>query len=522
MSQDIIRDKFESVNISYLEKLFIKTRIDKSTVIKLKENSFRLPGVEVLDVYLREYKYGVLASHILGYTGEIDEERLESGLYSGDYSGGDQIGLTGLEEQCESILRGQKGEIIYEVDSLGKPVSIIEERNAISGNNLHLTIDIELQKVTEEALVNGIMEVRDKTLKDSDENYKVTGGAVVVLDSKNGEVLSMASFPTYNPEVFSGGISAKDWAYLNDAQNQFPLNNRAVMSYAPGSVFKIITAYAGLEEDIIGEYSTFRCDGVWDGLGSDFPRRCWRSSGHGSLSIRNGIKNSCDIYFYEVGFGLYIKMDNIEELLQKNAERFGFGDKTGIDLVFEDEGRVPDREWKKEYFEDTVEYSIWFPGDTVNMSIGQGDLLVTPLQMAMVYSTVANRGMQYVPHLVKEVSDQYGEISAESKLENWRDLELNEYYMELLEEGFDLVTKPGGTAAYTFRNFPTNEIPVAGKTGTAEVFGKQDFAWFASYAPIGSPEYVVVVMLEEAGGGGSNAAPIAEKIYRYLFGLDKN
>jgi len=515
-----IRQELEEADISYLERVFLKTGIDKPTIIRIRENSQLLPGVEVVDVYLREYQYGVLASHILGYTGEISVEQLESGFYSGDYTGGDQIGLTGLEQQYENTLRGEKGEKIYEVDPLGRPVRIIEERDPVSGDDLYLTIDIELQKITEEALSNGIMEVRQKAPRDSEENYRVTGGSVVVLDVKNGGVLAMASFPTYDPGIFSGGISDQDWAYLNDADNQYPLNNRAVMSYAPGSVFKVVTAYAGLQENIISEHTSFTCRGTWYGLGSDFPKSCWSKSGHGSLSIRNAIKNSCDIYFYEVGYGLFVKMDNIEELLQKYSRVMGFGNTTGIDLPFEDEGRVPDRQWKKEYFEDRVEYTVWFPGDTVNMSIGQGDLLVTPLQMAAAYSTVANRGIQYIPHLVMETRDQSGSIGAESTVENYKDLELNEYYLELIEDGFDLVTKPGGTAAYTFRDFPTDEIPIAGKTGTAEVFGKQDFAWFASYAPIGNPEYAVVVMLEEAGGGGSNASPIAEKIYRYLFGLD--
>ena len=521
MTSYSIKKKLEDSQVSYLERVFLKTGIDKPTIIRLRENSSRLPGVEVVDVYLREYEYGVLASHILGYTGEIDEEKLASGLYSGDYSGGDQIGLTGLEQEYENVLRGEKGELVYEVDPLGMPVDIIGERDPVGGNDLYLTIDIELQKVTEEALSNGIMEVREKTLSNSDEHYKVTGGAVVVLNAKNGEVLAMASYPTYDPGIFSGGISLQDWAYLNDPVNQYPLNNRAVMSYAPGSAFKVVTAYAGLQENIISEYSTFTCHGTWYGLGSDFPKTCWRKSGHGSLSIREAIKNSCDIYFYEVGYGLFVKRDNIEELLQKYAREMGFGYKTGIDLPFEDEGRVPDREWKKEFFKDTVEYTVWFPGDTVNMSIGQGDLLVTPLQMAVVYSTAANRGIQYEPHLVMEVRDRYGAVSTESTMENWKDLELNEYHLELIEEGFDLVTSPGGTASNTFRDFPIDEIPIAGKTGTAEVSGKQDYAWFASYGPIGNPEYVIVVMLEEAGGGGSNASPIAEKIYRYLFGIDR-
>jgi len=517
-----IREKLKNANISYLERVFLKTGIDKPTIIRIKESGVLLPGVEIVDVYLREYNYGVLGSHILGYTGEINEKKLASDLYSGDYSGGDQIGLTGLEEQYENILRGEKGEIIYEVDPLGRPVRVIEERSAVSGNDLYLTIDIELQKVTEEILHSGIMEIREKTLKNTDEHYKVPGGAVVVLNARNGEVLSMASFPTYDPGIFSGGISPEDWKYLNDPENCFPLNNRAVMSYAPGSVFKLVTAYAGLEEDIVSEYSVTTCRGIWYGLGSDFPKSCWRKSGHGSLSMRGAIKNSCDIYFYEIGYGLLVKMDNIEELLQKYARMFGFGQGTGIDLPSEDAGLVPDREWKKEYFADRIENTVWYPGDTVNISIGQGDLLVTPLQMAVAYSIAANRGIHYEPHLVKEIRDPYGDAYTGDTTLNWKDIELNEYYLEIIEDGLDMVTSPGGTAAYTFRDFPTDEIPIAGKTGTAEVYGKQDYAWFASYAPIGNPEYVIVVMLEQAGGGGSNASPIAEKIYRYLFGLDQS
>ena len=460
-----IRKKLENTNISYLEKVFLKTGIDKPTMIRIKESSDRLPGVEIVDVFLREYNYGVLGSHILGYTGEIDEERLASELYSGDYSGGDLIGLTGLEEKYESMLRGEKGEIVYEVDPIGRPVRVIEERPAVSGNDLYLTIDIDLQKITEEILSDQIMAVRKKTLINSDEHYIVSGGAVVVLSAKNGEVLSMASFPTYDPGIFSGGISPQDWTYLNDTENYFPLNNRAIMSYAPGSVFKIVTAYSGLEENIVSEYSTTTCNGIWYGLGSDFPKLCWRKSGHGNLSIRAAIKNSCDIYFYTVGYGLFVKMDNIGELLQKYSRMFGFGQETGIDLPSEDEGRVPDREWKKEYFADRIENTVWFPGDTVNISIGQGDLLVTPLQMAVAYSIIANRGIQYEPHLVKEIKDPYGDLYVGSTTPDWKDIEMDEYYMEIIEDGLNMVTSPGGTAAYAFRKQSTTLTPITLSVG---------------------------------------------------------
>ena len=515
-----IKKKLDESNISYLERVILKTGIDPATIIYLKEYGDRLAGVEVIDVFLREYKYDFLASHILGYTGEINPSRLAQEEYEG-YAGGDQIGLTGLEEFYEYLLRGENGKIVYEVDPQGRPVNIIEETQYTPGNDLYLTIDIELQKVTEELLYEGILEARSKKVSGTDENYKVPGGVVVVINSRNGEVLSMVSYPTYDPGLFVGGISEKDWGNLNDPQNYFPLNNRAVMSFAPGSIFKIITAYAGLSEKVISETSRTICNGIWLGLGEEFPRWCWNKGGHGGLEIIGGIKNSCDVFFYDIGYKLFSKSKNIEELLQKYSRFFGLGSPTGIDLPFEDSGLIPDKQWKKEYFKDQVEYSVWFPGDTVNMAIGQGDTLTSPLQMAKVYSTVANYGIQYQLHLVKEIKDYLGNVSIDSnRIEEYEDLNLDENYIEAIEKGFQQVVGPGGTAAFSFRNFPIREIPVAGKTSTVEVFGKQNYAWFASYAPVGNPQYVIVVILEEGGGGGSNAAPIVEKIYRYLFNIN--
>ncbi len=518
MSYEEIKEKVEKSNVSYMDRIILKQDIDTATMIYLKENSSKFPGVEVVDVYLREYNFGFLASHLLGYTGEIDEDRLKSEIYANDYEGGDQIGLTGLEETYESVMKGKKGKIIYEVDPLGKPVSILEETVPISGNDLYLTIDIDLQRVVEKILYESILEVRQKKIKDTDEYYKVPGGAVVVLSPKNGQILAMASYPTFNPELFVGGISLDNWDYLNDPENYYPLINRAVMSFPPGSSIKIVPAYAGLSEDIISERGRLNCAGVWLGLGKDFPKSCWSS--HGSLDIRGAIKNSCDIYFYQVGYGLFTKNNNMEELLQKYLRIFGFGSLTGIDLPNEDEGLVPDKEWKKDYFKDQAGYSVWFPGDTVNMTIGQGDLLVTPLQMAQAFSILANRGIEYSPHLIKEIRDSEGNLFPDSSIQEYQDLKLNEYFIEIIEDGLVQVVSQGGTAASVFRDFPLDIIPVAGKTGTAEFYGRQDYAWFASYAPVGNPEYVIVAMLEEAGSGGSNVAPIIEEIYRYLFNID--
>ena len=518
MSYKDIKEKLEKSDVSYIDRVILKEDIDAANMIYLKENSSDLPGVEVVDVYLREYNFGVLASHLLGYTGEIDEARLKSEKYGDGYEGGDQVGLTGLEETYESVLKGKKGKIVYEVDPLGRPVNILEETSPTCGNDLYLTIDIDLQQFVEEILYQSILGVRQKKIKNTDECYNVPGGAVVVLNPQNGQVLAMASYPTFNPELFVGGISQTDLDNLNDPKNYNPIINRAIMPFPPGSVIKIATAYAGLAEEVISEESRLNCTGVWLGLGEDFLKLCWAS--HGSLDIRGAIKNSCDIYFYQVGDRLYTKLNNTEEFLQESLRILGFGSLTGIDLPHEYKGLVADKEWKKDYFKDQPEYSVWYRGDTVNMAIGQGDLMVTPLQMVQAFSILANRGIQYTPYIVKEIRDTEGNLFPDNSREEYKDLNLDKHFIEIIEDGLVQVVGPGGTAAGAFRNFPLDEYPVAGKTGTAEFVGRQDYGWFASYAPVGNPEYVVVVMLEEAGSGGSNVAPIVEKIYRYLFNID--
>ncbi|MHB1254207.1 MAG: penicillin-binding transpeptidase domain-containing protein, partial [Candidatus Humimicrobiaceae bacterium] len=393
---------------------------------------------------------------------------------------------------------------------------IVEQSDYISGNDIYLTIDIELQKFVEETLATQLETIRQKKVGKTDVNYNAGGGAVVVLDAKTGEVLSMASYPTYDPSIFIGGVSTLDWQQLNDPAKKYPLNNRAIMGFPPGSVFKIATAYAGLNEGVITANSIIFDAGTWYGLGTDFPKTCWNKSGHGGLNILGALQNSCDTYFYEVALRLFLKNKNSDELLQKDSRLLGFGDKTGIDLPNETAGVIPDKAWKKEWFKNDKANSIWFPGDTVNMGIGQGDVIVSPLQLACAYMTLANRGKQYTPHVLMEIKDENGENIIDPNLNKYNDIELNQDYVNLIENGLNLVTKQG-TGSAAFRIFPLDKIPVAGKTGTAEFAGHQDYAWFASYAPTNNPQYVVAVMLEEAGGGGANAAPIAEKIYEYLY-----
>jgi len=518
MSVNDIVKKLERSNISYLDRIILKSNIDYQTMIYLKENSSTLLGVEVIDVFLREYEYGSLAAHILGYIGEISEDELKMPQYSVDYEGGDQIGQIGIEKTYERLLKGTKGKITYEVDPAGRPTAVVEEKTYMPGNDLFITIDIDLQKIVEEILSDQIIQMRQQKVPGEDEYFLVPGGAVVVLDTKRGEILAMASYPTYDPSVFTGGVSASDWNYLNDPVNEFPLNNRAMMGYASGSVFKIVAAYGGFAEGIITPNRYIGCQGVWTVLGRDFPKYCWAKGGHGALNIFGAIQNSCDIFFYQVAYELFAKNKNADELLQKYARILGFGNYTGIDLPYEDQGVVPDREWKKDYFKEQKANAVWFPGDTVNMSIGQGDVLTTPLQMALAYSIIANNGLKVTPHIGKEVRDKSGNIFIELENSEIVDLELNKEALDIIEKGLGLVVT-NGTAASRFSNFPLREIPVAGKTGTAEVVGKQDFGWFVCYAPASDPQYLIVAMLEQAGGGSRSCAPMARKILEYLFNL---
>jgi len=516
-----LKKKLEEKKTTYIDRVIIDQEVDNEALVYLKENSNDLPGVEVINVFLRKYNYGYLASHVLGYTGEITEEKLKQEKYRTGYEGGDQIGLTGIEAQYDDILQGIKGKIVYEVDPLGRPTDIIEQTDYIPGNDIYITIDIELQRFVEETLTTQLEQIRQMKITGTDEYYNAGGGAAVVLDVKTGEVLAMASNPTYDPGLFIGGISTSDWKELNEPANGYPLNNRALMGFPPGSVFKIVTAYAGLSEEVINQGSLIRCSGTWYGLGPDYPKTCWSKGGHGSLNIVGALQNSCDTFFYELGLRLYLKDKNADELLQKYAKLLGFGSQTGIDLPNEESGIIPDKAWKKEYFKNDKANSVWFPGDTVNMSIGQGDVLVTPLQMAYAYMAVADRGIQHVPHILKEISEDSTENLLDYPTVEENNMELNQEYLNIIENGLYMVTKQG-TGASAFSGFPLDEISVAGKTGTAEFAGRQDYAWFACYAPIDNPKYVIAIMLEEAGGGGRNVAPIARNILEYLFNIESS
>ncbi|MDH4139019.1 MAG: penicillin-binding protein 2 [Coriobacteriia bacterium] len=501
-----IKERVASTREEALRPRIVSLDVSRDVVSYLAEHESEYPGVEVQVVAVREYPQGSLAAHVLGYTGEISEEQIEQPEFS-SYALGDIVGKTGAERQFESVLQGDKGYRRLEVDARGRQRHIIEEGQAIPGRDVVLTIDSEVQEVAEKALTNAI---RDAHL---DEYPKAKAGAAVALDVRTGEVLAMASLPTYDPTLFLGGISEENWERLNAKGSEYPLTNRAIMAqYPPASTFKGITGLAGLRYGVTREWAMYYCPGKWIEMGEQWPKWCWNRSGHREITFHSGIVESCDTVFYEIGYEFYKQGD---EKLQKFARQFGFGSPLGIDLPGEVDGRVPDAAWKAEFNKNYPEYQQWLPGDTVNIAIGQGDLLATPLQMAAAYAGIANDGKIMRPHVLKEVRDESGQAVLEYEEDVAAEPDVTTQSLAVMRRGLRDVTEEG-TAEGAFADFGA---AVAGKTGTAQVTGKDDYAWFVGFAPIEDPRYAVAIVIEQGGHGGSIAAPAAREILAALLGL---
>lgn len=511
---DILK-KLSSYKQERLAPRVLRVDVPMPTVAFIVEHSADFPGVAVEESAVREYPNGPLAAHVLGYTGEISEGQLADELAAAEASGnaatgshlGDIVGKTGVEAFYDTALQGEKGFRRFEVNNQGHVVKAIAEGAPRAGKDIELTIDKDVQAVAEKALADALSEAHRQNFS------KARAGAAVVLDVRTGAVVAMASAPTYNPELFLGGIKDADWKALTDKSSEYPLNNRAIMAaYPPASTFKAITAMGALQDRIETPHSYFVCTGRWEGMGKQWAKWCWLHSGHGGLDLTEGIVKSCDTVFYEVGKKFY---EQKGEPLQEFCRSMGLGAKTGIDLPGEVSGRVPDEAWKKAYNTNYPEYQQWLPGDTVNMAIGQGDLLVSPLQLASAYAALANGGKVMRPYVLQAVLGADGKPALETSPVVSQDASLTPGNVAALRAALVGVTQRG-TARATFSGFP---VTVAGKTGTAQVKGKDDFAVFACYAPAARPRYAVVVLVEQGGHGGSVAGPAARQILSKLFNL---
>lgn len=482
------------------ETLMIRNRLSDEEVARFAAQQYRFPGVEIKARLFREYPLGEKTAHLIGYVGRInqtDVEQLEENDLAANYRGSDYIGKVGLEQSYENELHGTTGMEQVEVDSGGRAIRMLSRTPPESGNTLVLSIDAKLQEIAEQAFGN----------------YR---GALVAIDPNNGEVLAFISKPGYDPSLFIDGIDTQSWDELNNSPD-VPLNNRALRGqYPPGSTIKPFMALAGLYYNTRSPSYTISDPGYFNLPGSSHQYRDWKQGGHGTVDMFKSIVVSCDTYYY--GLATEMGIDNIFNFLS----RFNFGKKTGIDLEGETSGLLPSQEWKMKRYKQK-----WYAGDTVSVGIGQGYNLVTPMQLAYAVATLANNGVGYKPHLVKEIrssrSNENHIIGSVPTL----DLKLDPTQLDLVKRAMIAVTQPGGTAVQAAAGAP---YQIAGKTGTAQVIGMKqgekydadklaehhrDHAWFIAYAPAEQPKIAMAVLVENGGHGGSTAAPIARKVMDY-------
>lgn len=495
----------------------VAENVSEDSVVYIRERQDEFPGVETRAVPIRTYPNGKLASHLLGYLGEINPEQLQENRYQG-YRPGSTVGRSGLEYAYERDLRGREGLLKLEVDSAGRVRRQLGRRDPKPGYDLVTSLDQRVQKITEDSLAQGIQAARSIFDRQSGKRYVAPAGGAVVMDALSGQIIAMASFPDYDPASFVGGISQAEFQALSsDPAN--PLLNRTIQAaYPPGSTFKTVTMAAALETGVAKINGRFDCPGSLRIADRTF--RNWKTTSSGILTLTQAMAQSCDTVFYPWGLDFYRKFRASKaEILQEYARAFGFGSRTGIEIPFEQAGRVPDEGWLKSVnkrFPQAFPYATWLPGYTVNMAIGQGDLLTTPLQLANSYVAIANGGTLPQPRVgVKLI--QGNRVIKTIPPGSPRAVKLSPANLSAIRAGLEAVTT-SGTAAGPFAGFPAG-VGVAGKTGTSQILNKQPYAWFAGFAPARNPQYVVAVMLEEAGGGGQTAAPTARMILDGIFNL---
>jgi penicillin-binding protein 2 len=479
--------------------VLLKEDIGRDLLAAIEVQKYDLPGVVVHVSPRRHYLFTGFAAHLLGYVGEISAEELHNKAYE-ECKGGDFIGKFGVEKAFESVLRGKRGGRQVEVNATGQVVRVLETVDAQAGHNLTLTIDHSLQLAAEELL-------------------KGKSGAAVAIDPNNGEILAMASSPTFDPNWFVVGMRQEQWQSL--ITNPFrPLENKAVQAeYPPASTYKIVTAIAGLEEGVIDANTTMFCPGFYRYGNRVY--RCWKHSGHGEVNVVKALTQSCDVFFYQVGEALGV------DTLAKHARALGLGELTGINFPQESKGLIPTKEWKRKRFGES-----WQGGETLSIAIGQGFDLVTPLQMAVLMATVANGGTRFKPRLVHSIASDPEDETIENQPEVAARLTISDTTLSLVRQGlWDVVNQRTGTAWHS----RLQGIEFSGKTGTAQVVGRppdgvenedqikemhKDHAWFVAYAPSVNPRIAIAVLVEHGEHGSSTAAPIASKMIQTYLGGD--
>lgn len=518
---------------------------DVQRVLTVQEHAEDFPGVSVSDQAVREYPQGSLAAHALGYLGSLSADDLKANPAYQALAPGSLIGRTGLEAEYDTQLRGSDGVQKLLVDKDSTVTGTVGSTPAQAGSDLVLSIDAGVQQAAEVALAKGIASAR------ATGKYKAPGGAAVVLEAATGRLVALASSPTYDPTVFVGGITTQAYAAL--AKDKLhPLNSNATQGlFPPGSTFKLTSTAAAINagNSLYGSYNcppSYRIGGKGGRTFNNFEGETF-----GRIDLTKTLVKSCDTVYYSLAYDQWVRDGGTKarpgatEIFAKTARSFGFGSKTGIDLPDERAGLITDRRYKQTFWEqhkadycagakrrapgdiikaydqefctDGYRYNA---GDAALFAIGQGDALVTPVQMAMAYGALANGGTLFEPRLAKAMLSADGRGVTVLPPVARQKVAASTETLDYIRNALDGVTKQGGTAQASFAGFPFGTVDVAGKTGTADVLGKQPTSWFASYAPAAAPRYVVVVMIPEGGTGGTTAAPIARKIWDAMYGLE--
>lgn len=534
-----VLERLSSQRRSPFRPVPIAIDVTPETLFFVRERQEMFPGVVAEYLPVREYPNGEIAAHVVGTVGEVSAAELTTDAFN-EYRGGDILGRGGLESSYETDLRGVAGRQLLVANARGVVLGVQSQRDPVEGNTLVTTIDFSLQEAVELALREGIEASRSIRRSDGQLLPSVAGSAVV-LDARTGGVLAMASYPTFDPGEFVGGVSQDYWSFVNDPENYRPLVNRVIAgAYPPGSVFKTASAAAFMQAGLISPSQTRRCDAAFTVGGTTF--RNWnRGVNEGPMTVVEALLRSCDTYFYDLAYENWRneqRRQDGREYLVEVSNRFGFGVRVGIDLPGEVTGRVPGRQWREafwlnardtycsqaeaaqpgslrqELLDDLCRFGgVWRGGDAINSSIGQGDVLSTPLQVAVSYQALANDGMLMRPHIAQTILDPNGNVVEELVPERLGTLGLTDAELAAIKRGVEeTVNSPRGTAFNVFASSPLFSLGVAGKTGTAEVRPLVPYAWFAGYAPMDDPEIVVVVNVEQGGGGSQTAAPIVRTI----------
>jgi penicillin-binding protein 2 len=537
-------------NGSPLQPVPVATDVPPAVAFRIMEHREDFPGIEAKAAAIRAYPDKTLAAHVFGYLGRISADELGKGAYKTGYEPSDLVGRGGVEQVYDRDLKGVSGLQTVSVNRLGRVTGVVETREPTAGNDLVLSLDTGVQRAAEQALSDWMAYARSRPPDKHGRRSPAPSGAAVVVDVTTGRVVALASNPTFDPSRFGAPIPKKVFDAQFGEKAGDPLVSRAVQGrFAPGSTFKLVSTSAAVEDGIASLGGTYDCPGrlkVGNSYKSNF-----EGFGEGRLSLFTTLVKSCDTVFYQYAINEWFRDNALVkagkkpiEGLQNMARAFGFGRRTGIDLPDERAGVIMDRElrrqqWdanKAQYCKDAVnpKYSdyvraisrenctdgfVYRLGDEANHYVGQGEVLVTPLQLAMAYAALANGGTLYSPRIAKAVIGPDGKVVRTIKPAVVRHLNVDPRTLQYIAHALASVPTDG-TAKAAFAGFPYAQLPVAGKTGTAEVVGKQNTSWFASFGPVGKPRYAVVVMIEQAGQGGQFAAPAVRQIWDGIYGLE--